>query len=87
MAKIKRIVEVDENGSDPIFPKMGGNYKLACCDCGLVHDIEFYVVEILERHPNGFFAYSEPLDNERYQVMFKAKRNNRSTSNMRRKKP
>lgn len=80
------MTEVDEGGTEPVFPNMGGNYKLACCDCGLVHDVEFHVVEVLERHENGVFAYSGPLDNEKYQVMFRAKRNNRSTANMRRKK-
>lgn len=31
-----------------VRPVMNG-YKLACCDCGLVHDVDFRVSEDLER--------------------------------------
>lgn len=29
------------------------NYKMACCDCGLVHDIKFRAIEVLEGDPKG----------------------------------
>ena len=36
-------VAVDETGwSDWIQPQMDG-YKMACCDCGLVHDLVFRI--------------------------------------------
>lgn len=48
-----------------IFPRRRG-YRLGCCDCGLVHDIQF---RLQGRH-----------------ILFRARRNNRSTALMRRKR-
>ena len=48
-------------------PRMKG-YKMACCDCGLVHDMQFKIVP----YGRGF------------KVVFRAKRNQRSTGQMRR---
>lgn len=45
------------------------NYRFICCDCGLAHDLTFRV----------------PKVEGKYRVQFKARRNNRSTSQMRRK--
>ena len=42
------------------------DYKLVCCDCGLVHDMEFRVTQDYDR------------------VEFRSRRNNRSTSQVRR---
>lgn len=50
-----------------IVPHMKG-YKMACCDCGLVHKLVFRVVE----HKG------------KWKVIFKAYRDNRSTAVMRR---
>jgi hypothetical protein len=47
------------------------NYRLACCDCGLVHEMQFRVMQ----DSRG-----------RNSVIFRAKRNERATSAMRRKK-
>lgn len=44
-------------------------YKLACCDCGLVHKLDFKIVKRDEKH--------------RY-ILFRAYRDNRSTGQMRR---
>ena len=33
-------------------PVMRG-YRLGCCDCGLVHDIDFRVVRIVKRHDHA----------------------------------
>lgn len=61
------------------------NYKLACCDCGLVHDMEFKVIKATKSAKNGTFTYS---DVKGFRVMFRAKRNSRSTGQLRRhKKP
>ena len=51
-----------------VFPKHDG-YKMACCDCGLVHNMQFRVV----KQKNG-----------RLDVKFRVSRNNRSTAMMRR---
>jgi hypothetical protein len=51
-------------------------YKLACCDCGLVHDIEFCV-----RLKGG-----KMLDRRKGQIKFRVRRNVRATAAMRRGK-
>jgi len=52
-----------------VRPKMKG-YKLQCCDCGLVHEIDFKIV----KYGNG------------NKVEFRARRNNKSTGQIRRYK-
>ena len=49
-------------------------YKFRCCDCGLVHNLEFAAVS----------EYGDDLDGVR--VVFRAKRNERATAATRRKK-
>ena len=49
-----------------VYPKMDG-YRMMCCDCGLVHEIDF-----------------EVLDD--WGIRLRARRNNRSTANARRKR-
>ena len=65
--RLKRAKENDDGWSDWIRPKMKG-YRLACCDCGLVHTIDFHVAE----RDGEFF------------VEYRASRNNRSTGQFRR---
>jgi hypothetical protein len=43
-------------------------YKLACCDCGLVHEIDFRLTIV----------------NKKVVLQFRVRRNNRSTGQMRR---
>ncbi len=52
-------------------PVMEG-YKMACCDCGLVHTFDFKVV-----HPDGV---AQP---NQFQVQFRAWRHNRATGALR----
>lgn len=47
-------------------------YRLACCDCGLVHDMDFRVIKW--------------AGGKRTKVQFRVRRNNRSTAMMRRHK-
>lgn len=51
-------------------------YKLACCSCGLVHDMEFMV-----RLKGG-----QNLDRRKGQIKFRVRQNARATAAMRRKK-
>lgn len=44
-------------------------YRMACCDCGLVHEMDFKAVRWGRGH----------------KVMFRVRRNNRATAAMRRK--
>jgi hypothetical protein len=43
-------------------------YRLCCCDCGLVHDLDFTIT-----------------GNKRKYILFRGKRNNRATAQVRRK--
>lgn len=51
-----------------VQPRRKG-YKLACCDCGLVHNLDFRIVKYAK--------------NQR-KIQFRAFRNNRATGQMRR---
>lgn len=63
MPRFRVEVEGEDGWSDWIHPF--GGYKMACCDCGLVHDLEFRLDEV-------------------NQLNFRARRNVRSTAQMRR---
>lgn len=63
MAKFRTEVEGDDGWSDWIHPLPG--YKFSCCDCGLVHNLEFRIDDL-------------------NRVNFRAQRNKRSTSQVRR---
>lgn len=65
---------------DVIFPDMDG-YKMACCDCGLVHRVDFEVVKQKLNLPTGEFLY-KPVRG--YRVSMKVARDNRATAAMRR---
>lgn len=59
--------KVHQDG-DLVQPKMKG-YKMRCCDCGLVHVLDFSVI----KHGKG------------HKVQFTVKRDNRATAASRRK--
>src|SRR4051812_14131995 len=82
MAKFDKVKENETGWSDDIFPKMKG-YQMACCDCGLVHGLEFVAVKVTKELPDGSFEYKK-LDTAKFRVIFKASRRNRSTGQMRR---
>lgn len=88
MAKYPRITQNEETGwSDWLKPVMKG-YKMACCDCGLVHEMDFSVVkqkEIVKKYKDGNHSYAyEEIENPKYQVSFRAKRSSRATAQHRR---
>ena len=60
--------------SDWIIPVMKG-FKHCCCDCGLVHVMEFTVVEKTGPWNPGSWP-SLPLDQRRYRVEFRLRRDN-----------
>jgi hypothetical protein len=53
-------------------PKMRG-YLMACCDCGLVHEMEFRVFEKGKTYKDGSYTVA-PLPSTRYGVSFRARR-------------
>lgn len=63
MAKIPTMYEQEDGWTEWVHPL--GGYRMACCDCGLVHDLEFR------------------LDDDN-RLNFRARRNRRSASQMRR---
>jgi len=70
----KPMIEGDNGWTDWITPNMA-HYSLECCDCGLVHTLEFRVV-----------AYDLPGTPNPYRVEFRARRNMRATGQVRRYK-
>lgn len=67
---------------DEIAPVMKG-YRMACCDCGLVHTIDFEVLKVIgEQRANGFTG--KPVKPGSHRVIFVASRNNRATAAKRR---
>jgi hypothetical protein len=81
--KYKKVTTEAPTGfSNPIFPKPV--YRMACCDCGLVHTLKFSVVEVVKNNPNGSFEIAQQPAPKKYRVMFQAARNNRATAAMRR---
>ena len=86
--KYTKVVELKETGwSEWIIPKP--DYKMACCDCGLIHDIEFRVVKQGRSKRNGTFSVT-PVPSEakqgHFRVYFRARRNTRATAAMRRER-
>lgn len=65
-----------------VIPHMKG-YRMACCDCGLVHRLDFEVFEITGRSATGAFITRGMSDDEA-QVAFRAYRDERSTGQVRR---
>lgn len=83
MTRFRKEIEQEDGWSQEVAPKMLG-YKMACCDCGLVHDMDFKVVKVTQINDDGSWE-SENVDGD-YRVIFKARRNNRSTGQVRRHK-
>ena len=72
------------NGWTRWVPVIMQGYKMACCDCGLVHDFNFKVVKVTKIHSDGTWDWKEVKGD--YRIMAQARRNNRSTGQMRRYK-
>lgn len=79
MAKFRKEFEGDNGWTRWIPPRMTG-YKLACCDCGLVHDTQFKVLRVTKRNKDGSW---EGVRIAGTKVLFRVRRNDRSTAAMR----
>lgn len=84
MPRHKRMVEREDGWCDWVSPEMAG-YRMACCDCGLVHDMEFVVARVEYNEDGSFNVLEEDIPGMK--VLFRARRNNRSTAQVRRHKP
>ena len=49
------------------------SYLLACCDCGLVHELQFHTVKVTRRNRDGSWG-GQLLPRHNYRVMFRARR-------------
>lgn len=73
--------------SDWQSPSPRNVYKMACCDCGLVHDMEFKVVRVDKgQNPESGTWSGTDLDRLKHRVVLRAKRNEPATAAMRREK-
>ena len=83
MAKYKQEV-VGEDGvwTDWISPTMQG-YKMCCCDCGLVHILDFRTIEVVPITKDKWTT-EIVLDPTTHRAQFRIRRNNRSTAQIRR---
>lgn len=85
MAKFKTEL-IEGNGWSRWVPPQMKGYRMGCCDCGLVHDVDFQVVKVKKYLPDGTWEYAELVDQTKYRVLFRAKRNNHSTGRLRKRK-
>lgn len=83
MAKFKKIKALGDGWSDWELPVMKG-YRLGCCDCGLVHDMDFKVVWVSEGKDGNCVVLDRRTVGAVQRVMLRARRNNRSTGQIRR---
>jgi hypothetical protein len=71
-------------GGDRVAPVMQG-YKMACCDCGLVHTIDFEVVVQGPDKAGGMWAAKKPRNKKKLRVILTVHRDNRATAQLRRR--
>lgn len=64
---------------------MMNRYHMACCDCGLVHTMNFRAVEITKSYKDGQ-KLGIVLPKSKYQIEFKLFRNEKLTKGQRKKK-
>lgn len=67
---------------DTIEPRHSG-YRMACCDCGLVHLLTFRVVKKTDIQSDGSYI-PEPIDDSGLQVQLTVYRKERNTAARRR---
>jgi nitrate/TMAO reductase-like tetraheme cytochrome c subunit len=87
MAK-REAEQITETGwTDWIHPKgdENGVYQLQCCDCGLVHEMQFAVARDGKPIDNVYTTFITVKD-KKLKTIFRARRNNRMTAQTRRRK-
>jgi len=67
-----------------VTPRMRG-YLMECCDCGLVHRIDFRVLRAGAEDRKGYYTIEERLPRKRYRVELRAYRDEKATKRARRK--
>jgi hypothetical protein len=69
-------------GDDYEYPTMKGRYKTACCDCGLVHYMQFEIVRVTDE--TAPYENDEIITDPQLRVRLKTSRNNRASGQIRR---
>jgi hypothetical protein len=69
--EFEEMVEGEDGWSDWVHPVPG--YRMKCCDCGLVHEMEFAIGDP-SLSTNGMGALNEGEDAEGGVVIFRARR-------------
>lgn len=82
---MKKLTANDDGWCDWVSPIMTG-YRMACCDCGLTHTMEFRVIRYGRNVKGTREWYFEDIKHRNVQVLFRVRRNNRSTANIRRRR-
>ena len=80
MARVPKHVAGKGGWSRWISPSMNQPYRLACCDCGLVHDMSFRVLKLIKRKGKTWSGKQVTG----MKILFRARRNKRATSATRR---
>jgi len=76
MARFKKMIEGRGGWCEWQAPIMKG-YKMKCCDCGLVHELQFKTFAETKQRRNGLFTIVElpwPI-----RVLFRARRQRKSS--------
>lgn len=81
MSKYPKQFANDDGWCDWVSPTPKRPYRMACCDCGLVHDLEFRAIEV-EAKRGGWWAEIGPLAAV-HRILFRARRNERETAKLR----
>lgn len=50
MKKLRPEFAKTKRGFTRWLPPIMRGYKMACCDCGLVHEMEFHAVEVMREY-------------------------------------
>lgn len=70
--KFTNMVERVKTGwCDWVHPKPG--YLMKCCDCGLVHEVQFKAVRVTKKKRGGWVEF-EDVEDPDVSVVFRAKR-------------
>lgn len=77
--------KLDDHGWTPWQYPLMKDYRMACCDCGLVHELEFFAAKKVTESKDGSFTV-ERQNRRWYRVSFRARRDERATAQKRRKK-
>lgn len=71
--RFKAVKAVSDGWSAWQNPTMTG-YLMKCCDCGLVHEVEFRVGKVTRVHADGKGWKGEPVPADEYRVQMRMKR-------------